>query len=120
VKGGYALSNDTYVYSADAQLNFGHHLQITSPTGLLVTDPDLRVVGGDLNIKGKGVTMETTDGLLTTESDGSVKFTGNTLTMKFASNANDPAAEAEKVPAAPADTPEVTPATDATTSPPAQ
>lgn len=84
-RGTHEFSNGTFVFSSDAQLNFGRHLLITSPTGLLVTDPDQRVVGGDLSIEAKGMTMETADGLLTAESDGSVKFTGNTLTMKFGS-----------------------------------
>jgi len=115
-KGGYALANETYVYSADAQLNFGNHLQISSPTGLLVTDPDLRVVGGDLSIKSKGMTMETTDGLLTTESDGSVKFTGNTLTMKFAASTTDTAAP-EKAPAVSEEAPQAAPGDTTSTAP---
>lgn len=82
-KGTHEESNGTLVYSPDAQLNVGEHLQITSPTGLLVTDPEQKVVGGDLNIQAREVTLETADGLLTTEPDGSVKFTGNSLTMKF-------------------------------------
>jgi len=83
VKGAYESSNETYVYSPDAQLNFGRHLQISSPTGLLVTDPEQKIVGGDLAIRAKDVTLETSDGLLTTAEDGTVKFTGKTLTMKF-------------------------------------
>jgi len=83
VKGVYEHSNDTFVYSSDAQLNFGRHLQISSPTGLMVSDPEQKIVGGDLNIKAKDVMIETSDGLLSTAADGSVKFIGKTLTMKF-------------------------------------
>jgi len=82
-KGVYERANETYVYSPDAQLNFGRHLQISSPTGLMVSDPEQKIVGGDLNIRAKDVTLETSDGLLSTAADGSVKFTGKTLTMKF-------------------------------------
>jgi len=82
-RGAYVLSNETYVYSQDSQLNFGNHLQISSPTGLMVSDPEQKIVGGDLSIKAKGMMLETNDGLLTTAADGSVKFTGKSLTMKF-------------------------------------
>ena len=91
VQGAYVLSNETHVYSPEAQLNFGNHLQISSPTGLMVSDPEQKIVGGDLSIKAKGMMLETTDGLLTTTEDGSVKFTGKTLTMKFEDK--DPAKE---------------------------
>lgn len=83
VNGGYVVSNDTRVYTPDSQLALGEHLQVSSPTGLMVTDTEQRVVGGDLAIKTKGLTMETTDGLLSTQNDGTVKFVGSTLTMKF-------------------------------------
>lgn len=82
-RGTWETSDDTLVYSPDAQLNFGDSLQISSPTGLLVTDPELRVVGGDLSIRAKGMTLETSDGLLAAEPDGSVHFTGSSLTMRF-------------------------------------
>jgi len=81
--GGYVVANGTHVYSPDSQLELGQNLQVTSPTGLMVTDTEQRVVGGDLAIKAKGMTMETNDGLLATQADGTVKFIGNTLTMKF-------------------------------------
>ena len=86
VKGGYERANETYVYSPDAQLNVGRHLRISSPTGLMVSDPEQKIVGGDLNIKADSVMLESSDGLLTTAADGSVKFIGKTLTMKFDDN----------------------------------
>jgi hypothetical protein len=90
VKGVYERSNETFVYSPDAQLDFGRHLQISSPTGLMVSDPEQKIVGGDLNIKAKDVMIETTDGLLSTAADGSVKFIGKTLTMKFSDKKTAP------------------------------
>jgi len=81
--GGYIVSNDTHVYSANAELELGKNLKVSSPTGLLVTDTDQRIVGGDLSIKAKGMTMASEDGLLMTNTDGTVKFTGTNLTMKF-------------------------------------
>ncbi len=93
--GGYAVSNDTHVYSPDSRLELGEHLTISSPTGLMVSDTDHRIVGGDLAIRTKGMTMETSDGLLAAQADGSVKFTGSTLTMKFGKDA-DPAEEPTK------------------------
>lgn len=82
-KGAFVVANETNVYDADAQLNFGRHLQISSPTGLMVSDPELKIVGGDLTIKAKDMMIESSDGLLTTEADGSVKFIGKTLKMTF-------------------------------------
>jgi hypothetical protein len=81
--GGYVVSNDTHVYSADSELELGQHLKVSSPTGLMVTDAEQRVVGGDLAIKAKGLTMASEDGMLLTNPDGTVKFIGNNLTMKF-------------------------------------
>lgn len=82
-KGTYEIANDTHVYSADAELNFGQHLRISSPNGLMVSDPEHKVVGGDLSIKSKDMVLDAPDSLLMTAADGSVKFTGKTLTIKF-------------------------------------
>jgi len=81
--GTYEIANGTHVYSADAELNFGQHLRISSPSGLMVSDPEHKVVGGDLSIKSKDMVLDAPDSLLTTAADGSVKFIGKTLTMKF-------------------------------------
>jgi flavin-binding protein dodecin len=83
IKGTYEVANETHVYSPDAELNFGQHLRISSPTGLMVSDPEHKVVGGDLSIKSKDMVMGSPDGILTTAADGSVNFIGKTLTMKF-------------------------------------
>lgn len=110
--GGYVVSNETHVYSADSELALGQNLKVSSPTGLMVTDTEQRVVGGDLSIKAKGVTMATEDGLLLTNTDGTVKFIGSNLTMKFDEKKDTPNQSGEvKSPAqAPADAP-VAPAT---------
>jgi multidrug efflux pump subunit AcrA (membrane-fusion protein) len=97
-KGAYERASETYVYSSDAQLNFGRHLQISSPTGLMVSDPEQKIIGGDLNIRAKDVMLETSDGLLTTSADGSVKFTGKTLTMKFEDKKPAPEALPDSMP----------------------
>jgi len=81
--GTYVSANDTFVYSPDALLKFGKNLQISSPSGLMVSDSEQKIVGGELSIKAKDVLLETSDGILKAEPDGSVKFTGTTLTMKF-------------------------------------
>jgi outer membrane murein-binding lipoprotein Lpp len=106
VKGAYERSNETYVYSPDAQLNFGRHLQISSPSGLMVSDPEQKIVGGDLNIKAKDVMIESSDGLLSTAADGSVKFVGTTLTMKFENKKPAPNEPVQTPPPPNASTPE--------------
>jgi hypothetical protein len=93
-KGAYEVANDTHVYSADAELSMGKHLKVTSPNGLMVSDPEIKVVGGDLSIKAKDVQLDAPDGLLTTAADGSVKFTGKTLTMRFEEEKNTEAPQA--------------------------
>lgn len=98
--GGYVVSNDTHVYSAESELALGKNLKVSSPTGLMVTDTEQRIVGGDLAIKAKGVTMASEDGLLMTNADGTVKFTGSNLTMKFDEKRETPNQPAE-VPALP-------------------
>ncbi|MFT3781926.1 MAG: hypothetical protein QM790_07910 [Nibricoccus sp.] len=98
-RGNFSEANETRVFSDDAQLEFGPHLKVTSPTGLLVADPEMKVVGGDLAIKARNVTIESSgDGLLLSNADGTVKFIGNTLTMKFDEKKATPTtAEPEKV-----------------------
>ncbi|MFT3867211.1 MAG: hypothetical protein QM715_01825 [Nibricoccus sp.] len=93
--GGYIVTNDTHVYSADSELALGKNLKVSSPTGLMVTDTEQRIVGGDLAIKAKGVTMASEDGLLMTNADGTVKFTGSNLTMKFDEKKETPNQPAE-------------------------
>jgi hypothetical protein len=110
-KGAYERANETYVYSPDAQLNLGHHLQISSPTGIMVSDPEQKIVGGDLNIRAKDVMLETSDGLLTTSADGSVKFTGKTLTMKFEDKSAQPETPQPNINGAPETSPSADPAT---------
>jgi len=94
-KGTYEQATDTHVYSADAELSMGQHLKVSSPNGLMVSDPELKVVGGDLSIKATNVMLDAPDGLLMTAADGSVKFTGKTLTMRFDENktSNAPASD---------------------------
>jgi len=116
--GGYVVSNDTYVYSEGSQLALGDHLQITSPTGLMVSDPEQKIIGGDLSIKAKGMMLETNDGLLTTASDGSVKFTGKTLTMKFDDTKPSQDETATAPPASNSTTTEPPPAPSTTTGTP--
>lgn len=83
--GTYEASNGTFVYSQDALINFGSGLQVSSPTGLMVSDPEHKVVAGELTIRTtKGLSMETTDGSLSAQPDGSVKFIGNSLMLRFA------------------------------------
>jgi len=122
VKGVYQRSNETYVYSPDAQLNFGRHLRISSPTGLMVSDPEQKIVGGDLNIKADGMMLESSDGLLTTAADGSVKFIGKTLTMKFddkkPERGNPAAASSASIPNAPEVAPTVPSSPSAVTTAP--
>jgi hypothetical protein len=94
VQGTFEFANGTKVYSPDAVLNFGPNLRVSSSTGLMVSDPQHKIVAGELNLIAKDVVLETPDGLFLTERDGSVTFTGSSLTLK-------PVKKAEVAPATP-------------------
>lgn len=75
VKGTYTLLDGTLIYSPDAQLKLGTGVLVSSPTGLMVSDDEQKIVGGDLAIEtGNGVVnaqdavVDVAKGVMTAES----------------------------------------------------
>jgi hypothetical protein len=66
-KGSYSLVDGTIVYGPDAQLRLPNGAIISSPTGVMVSDPDLNHVDGDLVIETPGRIATTTNAFVSFE-----------------------------------------------------
>jgi hypothetical protein len=60
-KGTFTVVDGTIVYGSDAQLDIGHGMLVSSPSGVMVSDVDQRHIAGDLVI-------DTEEGTTTTEN----------------------------------------------------
>jgi hypothetical protein len=60
-KGTFTVIDGSIVYGPDAQLDIGHGMLVSSPSGVMVSDVDQRHIAGDLVI-------ESPDGTTTTEN----------------------------------------------------
>jgi len=63
-KGSYVLVDGTVVYSPDAQLKLGRGVLISSPTGVMVSDPQQKEVAGDLTIESSHYSVQATDAVV--------------------------------------------------------
>jgi hypothetical protein len=61
VKGTFTAVDGAIIYGTDAQLDIGHGMLVSSPTGVMVSDADQRHIAGDLVI-------ETSEATTTTEN----------------------------------------------------
>ena len=61
VKGTFTVVDGAIVYGPDAQLDVGHGILVSSPTGVMVSDADQQHIAGDL-------VVETLEGTTTTEN----------------------------------------------------
>jgi hypothetical protein len=61
VKGTFTVVDGAIIYGSDAQLDVGHGILVSSPTGVMVSDADQEHIAGDLVI-------ETLEGTTTTEN----------------------------------------------------
>jgi hypothetical protein len=59
-KGTFTVVDGTIVYGPDAQLDIGHGMMVSSPTGVMVSDVDQRHFAGDLVIESQNGTRTTT------------------------------------------------------------
>jgi hypothetical protein len=50
-KGTFTLVDGTIVYSADAQLDIGHGMLVSSPSGVMVSDAEQQHISGDLVVE---------------------------------------------------------------------
>jgi len=78
-KGSYKLVDGTMVYSPDAKLRLRSNL-ISSPSGVMVSDSEKKIVAGDLEIERPNGILKVTNGVLTSR-DGGTDITGDHITF---------------------------------------
>jgi len=66
----------TIVYGPDAQLDIGHGMLVSSPSGVMVSDADQRHIAGDLVIDTQDGTTTTENAFLSVDS-AHVEFTSD-------------------------------------------
>lgn len=81
VNGTYTLVDGTVVYSPDAQLKLGSGWLISSPTGVMVSDKEQKIIAGDLTLQNAKRTMQATDAVLDV-STGRVMAKGLVMRVK--------------------------------------
>ena len=79
VKGTFIRVDGTLVYSADAQLDIGHGMLVSSPTGVMVADEELRHISGDLVIERAGTSTTMENAFLTVDGNH-VEITSDSAT----------------------------------------
>lgn len=77
VKGTFTVVDGTIVYGPDAQLDIGHGMLVSSPTGVMVSDADQRHIAGDLVIDSQEGTTTTENAFLTVDK-AHVEMTSDT------------------------------------------
>ncbi len=75
-KGTFTQVDGTIVYSADAQLDIGHGMLVSSPSGVMVSDEYLQHISGDLVIE-KGDTRTTMENAFLTLDNAHVEMTSD-------------------------------------------
>ena len=73
--GTTSVQNDLKIYSFDATIDLGRGQSVSSPTGIMVSDEHLKIIGGDLAVQmPRGVitandaTLDTEKGMLTAKT----------------------------------------------------
>jgi hypothetical protein len=90
-KGSYRVLDHAVVYGPDAEIRIGGRL-ISSPTGVMVSDLDQKIVVGDFTVETAGGTTQFEEGVL------QVTGAGTTVTAKSASFTSKPVSPAPPVP----------------------
>jgi hypothetical protein len=75
-KGTFTVVDGTIVYGPDAQLDIGHGMLVSSPSGVMVSDADQRHIAGDLVIDTQDGTTTTENAFLSVDS-AHVEFTSD-------------------------------------------
>jgi hypothetical protein len=78
-KGTFTQVDGTIVYSADAQLDIGHGMLVSSPSGVMVSDEYLQHISGDLVVE-KGDTLTTMENAFLTVDNAHVEMTSDSST----------------------------------------
>ena len=97
VEGTYTLLDGTVVYSPDAKLKLGTGVSISSPTGLMVSDHEQKIVGGDLAVETGDVSVQAREAIVDV-SKGVITAKSMTVTSKSASKPKTPNKAPEPTP----------------------
>jgi hypothetical protein len=82
VKGTFTVVDGEIVYGQDAQLDIGHGMLVSSPTGVMVSDVDQRHIAGDLVIDSQYGTTTTENAFLSVDKAHVEITSDNTVTVK--------------------------------------
>lgn len=77
VRGTFTVVDGTIVYGPDAQLDIGHGMLISSPTGVMVSDVDQHHIAGDLVIESQESTTTTVNAFISVDKSH-VEMTSDT------------------------------------------
>ncbi len=69
IKGGYRLMDENMVYLTDSQYRLGEDLFVTSPKGMMMSDKDQQIFGGDLVLQTPQGTIQGDDAVLEVKGD---------------------------------------------------
>ncbi len=78
-KGTFTQVDGTIVYSADAQLDIGHGMLVSSPSGVMVSDESVQHISGDLVVE-EGSTLTTMENAFITLDNAHVEMTSDSST----------------------------------------
>jgi hypothetical protein len=81
-KGSFTVVDGEIVYGADAQLDIGHGMLVSSPSGVMVSDVDQRHFAGDLVIDSQYGTTTTENAFMSVDSAHVEITSDNSVTVK--------------------------------------
>jgi type IV secretory pathway VirB10-like protein len=81
-KGTFTVVDGTIVYSADAQLDIGHGMLVSSPSGVMVSDEAQQHISGDLVIETQNDTTTMQNAFLTVDKAHVETTSDSSVTVK--------------------------------------
>jgi hypothetical protein len=82
VKGTFTVVEGAIIYGADAQLDIGHGILVSSPTGVMVSDADQQHIAGDLVIETLEATTTTENAFLSVDGTHVEMTSDHAVTVK--------------------------------------
>jgi hypothetical protein len=81
-KGTFTVVDGTIVYGPDAQLDIGHGMLVSSPSGVMVSDVDQQHIAGDLVIDSQDATTTAENAFLSVDKSHVEIASDNSTTVK--------------------------------------
>jgi len=72
MKGGYRIQDENMVYLSDSQYRLSEDLFVTSPGGMMMSDKDQMIFGGDLLLQTPQGTIQGDDAVLEITGDSAI------------------------------------------------